>query len=368
MLRRVSRQILKDTVHYAGTALLLVLALLVIAKLSQYLKQVAYGELPFSAVMTLIWLGLPLLLSTVLPIALFFGVFMAFNRMYRFNEMTALSAAGVSLSQLARPALTAAGLLVLLQCFIGFYWAPHAEREMIEQANRYARLAGLALIQPGAFNRLPDQRVLYLGKPLADQSNRYQGVFVHEGGTAGQTMMTIAAWGQVTSGEDGSLDLLLLDGRRYMGLPGKPGFKVLRFARYRVHIPPPRLTARDASLSSKSNVELLGMTAQAQAQHAWLELQWRAGWPLLLPMLALLAMALAYVPPRGGRAGGILVGGLLLLLFNNLLLLSKSWIERGQLPLFPGLFWVHVLLLMLAWYCFYRRNAGKALLGLPAWR
>lgn len=365
MFKRISHQILRDVISYAGATLFLVLTLLVIAKLSQYLKQVAYGELPFSAVLTLIWLGLPVLLSTVLPIALFFGVFMAFNRMYRFNEMTALAAAGVSLSQLARPALTATGLVVIFQGFVGFYWAPHAERELVEQANHYARLAGLALIQPGAFNRLPDARVLYLGKPLADQPNRYQGVFVHEGSSDGRPMMTLAAWGQVTSGEDGSLDLLLLDGRRYMGTAGQAGFKVLRFARYRVHIPPPKVIARDSGLSSKGNLELLAMRDQPRAVHAWLELQWRLGWPLLLPMLALLAMALAYVPPRGGRAGGVLIGGLLLLLFNNLLLLDKSWVEHGQWPLFPGLFAVHGLLLVVSVYLFYRRNAGKPLLALP---
>ncbi|MEW5790477.1 MAG: LPS export ABC transporter permease LptF [Pseudomonadota bacterium] len=360
---RVSRQIVRDVLGYAAMMAFIVLALLAVAKVSQYLKRVAYGELPFSAVLSLIGLGLPTLVSTVLPIAIFFGVYLTFNRMYRYNEMTALAAAGVGPSQLLRPAMGAMLLLFGVQIFTSFYWAPQAERAIIQQANHYARLAGLAMMQPGSFNRLPGGRILYLGAPLPSQPDRYQGVFIYENGGDGgrDRAITTAAWGQVSANDEGSLDLILLDGRRYMGTPGVQGFKILAFARYRVHLPPPKLSGQDngsGRMSAKTNADLLAMLQGPQARAAWAELQWRLGWPALLPLLTLLAIPLAYAPPRGGRAGGILIGVLLLLIFNNLLLLAKSWVVRGQMPVFPGIWWVHLMLLALAGYTFYRRSRG----------
>ncbi|MEK8088815.1 LPS export ABC transporter permease LptF [Thermithiobacillus plumbiphilus] len=364
-MRRINQQILRGVLVNTALVSFVVLLMLAVAKISQYLKQVAFGELPFAAVLSLVGLALPSLISTVLPIAVFFGVYLTFNRLYRQNEMMAIAGAGVSLRQLARPAMLAMLAFFILQLFISFYWAPESQRRIVREANEYARLAGLALIQPGAFNRLPGGRILYLGEPFPEQPDRYQGVFVYESDENGERLsITTATWGQVSITPAGGLELILLEGRRYMGVPGKPGFKVLAFERYRVHLPPPELNGVQngpGRMPARSSTDLLGVANQTGPDQlgAWAELQWRIGWPLLLPLLTLLAIPLSYTPPRGGRAGGILIGVLLLLIFNNLLLLAKNWVEKGQAPLLPGIWWVHGLLLLVALYTFYRRNAGQ---------
>lgn len=370
-MKRINRQIWRGVVANAALVSLIVLIMLAIAKISQYLKQVAFGELPFAAVLSLVGLALPSLISTVLPIAVFFGVYLTFNRLYRHNEMMAIAAAGVSLRQLARPAMLATLAFFMLQVFTSFYWAPESQRRIVREASDYGRLAGLALIQPGAFNRLPGGRVLYLGKAFPEQPDRYQGVFVYEAGNAGQQgSITTATWGQVNITPAGGLDFILLDGRRYMGVPGTPGFRVLAFKRYRVQLPPPDLTGQDngpGGMSSRSMNQLFAAATANSPERlaAWAELQWRFAWPLLLPLLTLLAIPLAYTPPRGGRAGGILIGVLLLLIFNNLLLLAKHSLEKGQTSPIPGIWWVHGLLLAIAAYAFYRRNDGREIWPFP---
>lgn len=359
---RINRQIIQDILSYASIMAFIVLLLLAVAKVSQYLKQVSFGELPFGAVLSLVWLGLPALISTVLPIAVFFGVYFTFNRMYRHNEMTALAVAGMGLPRLLRPALGGMLVFLLIQLFTSFYWVPKAERDLAEKANQYARLAGMSLLQPGAFNRLPGGLVVYLGAPLPAEPDRFQGIFVYEKGEAGgqSRAITTAVWGQVKPMASGGLELTLLNGRRYMGMPGAPGFKILSFARYYVRLPPPKLGPGGGAnaMSSKTMADLLASLHGPRASMAWGELEWRLGWPLTLPLLALLAMSLAYTPPRGGRAGGVLIGVLLLLIFNNLLLLAKTWVDRGHIAPFPGLWWVHVLILAVAVYAFYRRSRG----------
>ena len=96
------------------------------------------------------------------------------------------------------------------------------------------------------------------------------------------------------------------------------------------------------------------------------ELEWRLLWPLALPLLALLAIPLAYSEPRGGgRAAGMLVGILFLLAINNIVIYVKEHMMSGRMPVFPGLFWVLLLILAVAMYTFFRRSRDLPIF--PAW-
>ena len=236
-MRRIDRQIVRDVLLFSGVTCGLVLAILLIAKLSQFLNQVASGTLPLGAVMSFLWLALPALLATVLPIAFFFGVYLAFNRLYRSHEMVAIRSAGLGLGDLLRPVMGLAVLFMVFEVLLSLWWAPASERNLVEEGNRLAHSAAAALLQPGSFAHLPGDRVVYVGRALADTEHRYQAVFVFSGGE-GAHDWAMAAFGEVQPESDGGLTLVLVDGRRYLGEPGKAGFKVLSFSRYRVRLAP----------------------------------------------------------------------------------------------------------------------------------
>ena len=158
---------------------------------------------------------------------------------------------------------------------------------------------------------------------------------------------------------------MLIDGQRYLGQPGQNGFKILSFARYRVMLGSPSSTAQTGGInwSSASLPQLLNHFHGPDRRFAVTELQWRLVWPLALPLLALLAIPLAYSEPRGGgRASGMLVGILFLLAVNNILVYVKEHMMAGKMPLFPGFIWVVLFILIVSLYAFLRRNRDLPLL------
>ncbi|WP_308388113.1 LPS export ABC transporter permease LptF [Acidithiobacillus sp. AMEEHan] len=363
---RIAARILSSVLSYFLIACAVVLALLAIGQLTQILQQVASGQLPLQVVLQLLGLSIPTLLVTVLPLALFFAVYLVFANLYRYNEMMAIHGAGIGLRKLFWGLLPSLFLLVLLEAGLALWWAPAAQQRLQDESARLAAAAAQALIHPGSFAHLPDGRVIYVGQ-RAGAKDRYQEIFI-DLSQEGVPDHATAAYGEIQINHQGGVSLLLIDGRRYLGQPGQAGYKIWSFARYRVDLAAPRSGGNATSWAALSLPELLTRLGRPdQHAHALAELEWRAFWPLLLPIVALLAIPLAYAEPRRpGRAGGVLLGILLLLGSNNLLVALKENLIQGKISPFPGLFWTWILLAALAFYLFYRRQADLPLL--PAWR
>ena len=84
------------------------------------------------------------------------------------------------------------------------------------------------------------------------------------------------------------------------------------------------------------------------------EVQWRVSVPITLLVLTLIAVPLSRAPPRQGRYNNLIAGILLYIIYANLLGASKAWLEQERIPVWVGLWWVHLgfityAILMLMW-------------------
>ncbi|MEY2341332.1 LPS export ABC transporter permease LptF [Acidithiobacillus sp. IBUN Pt1247-S3] len=362
---RITAHILRSVLSYFVIACAVVLALLAIGQLSQILQQVASGQLPLHVVLQLLGLSIPTLLVTVLPLALFFAVYLVFANLYRHNEMMAIHGAGIGLRKLFLGLLPSVFILVLLEAGLALWWAPASQQHLQDESARLAAAAAQALIQPGSFAHIPDGRVIYVGQG-AGAKDRYHEIFIDLSRTGAPDYAT-AAFGEIQIDKKAGVSLLLIDGQRYLGQPGQAGYKIWSFARYRVDLAAPQQGGIATSWSAMSLPQLFARLGPPNEHaHALAELEWRAFWPLFIPIVVLLAIPLAYAEPRRpGRAGGVLIGILLLLGANNLLVaLKENLIQEKILPV-PGLFWTWILLAVLAFYLFYRRQADLPIL--PTW-
>jgi lipopolysaccharide export system permease protein len=77
------------------------------------------------------------------------------------------------------------------------------------------------------------------------------------------------------------------------------------------------------------------------------ELHWRIAVPLGVLVLAVVAVPLSRTQPRAGRYGRVALGVLVYLLYTNMLTAGRLWLERGVIPEWLGLWWVHGLVLAL---------------------
>jgi lipopolysaccharide export system permease protein len=74
------------------------------------------------------------------------------------------------------------------------------------------------------------------------------------------------------------------------------------------------------------------------------ELQARISGPLSLFALMLLAVPLSRSRPREGRYARLGVGMLIYIIYANTLSIARLALERGEVPPWLGLWWVHGLL------------------------
>jgi lipopolysaccharide export system permease protein len=95
-------------------------------------------------------------------------------------------------------------------------------------------------------------------------------------------------------------------------------------------------------------------------------LLWRIGLPVTALILALLAIPLAYVNPRAGRATNLIIAILAYMIYNNFLSVSQAWVGQGKMPFWLGVSAVHVLMLLVLIVLFVARQ-NPLLLARRAW-
>lgn len=147
-----------------GPLLAILGALAAIAILTQGLNQLDIIITNRNAGFAFAWvtlLAIPQLISLILPLALFFAVLYALNRMQSDSEIAVAYSAGVSRGRVARPILQLAFLAALLHLTINVLIQPaamHARREVFYQLR--TDIAS-SLVREGSFTTPSDNLTLY---------------------------------------------------------------------------------------------------------------------------------------------------------------------------------------------------------------
>ncbi len=81
---------------------------------------------------------------------------------------------------------------------------------------------------------------------------------------------------------------------------------------------------------------------------SWAEIQWRLSIPIAVLVLAFLAVPLARSQPRQGRYGKLAFGVLIYIIYFNLLGAAKVWVEQEKVSPWLGMWWVHLLIIVMA--------------------
>jgi lipopolysaccharide export system permease protein len=144
--------------------------------------------------------------------------------------------------------------------------------------------------------------------------------------------------------ESGHRYLTLENGQITEGGQGTLDFGIMHFSRNDLKLPEPETRVKPAALEARSTPEILF----SDSPEAIAEMQWRVSPAIAAIVLGLLAIPLAHSSPREGRGGRALLGILAYTVYANILYMCRAWMARGELAAFPGLWWVHVLVLLVA--------------------
>ncbi len=312
-------------------------------KFVDYLADAAAGKISSSLVFELLWLKLVSVLPKLLPVTIFLAVILTYSRLVSDNEMSVLSASGMSkLEQLKIVFLLVAPVCIFV-AGISFFVAPWAEvrlQELKTQARQEADITGIAAGQFKEFSK--GNRVVYV-ESLSDDKTSMENIFlqVRQHGKLGVLTSDRATF--ELDEESGNRYIIFEDGRRYVGVPGGLDYKITEFETYAILV-----EANEAALKAANRLESIPTSVLlfSDVPSHKAELQWRASSIFSCMLLSLLAVLLSQLPIGEKRYALIFISMLIYFIYSNLLGVSKSLLKHDEIPSIIGLWWVHVLLII----------------------
>ena len=329
-----------------GTLLAVLAVLLLVYAASRFVRLVAEaaaGRLPGDVVFPLVLVKLSVGLPVLLPLAFFMAVLLALGRLYRDSEVVAMAAGGIGIPHVARMLTPLASLIAVIVALLSCFASPRLaslEDSLTARARGEAQVTGLL---PGSFNEFGGGGVVYV-ESIDEDRRTMRNVFVRVSGPDRDEVVTAERAYQSTPGPGDERFMVLEDGYRYSGSPGRADFATTRFERHAVRLD---AVVRFSQRSSLDAVLTSGLWGSSDPEHA-AELQWRVSLPVSAALLALLAVPLARTGRRQGRYAKLLIAVVLYFVYSNGLGIARNLVEREELSVWIGLWPVHVAMLAVA--------------------
>lgn len=345
------RHLLKELTLTASGVFFVLFLILLSTQIINLLGRISDGRVAFDAIgsMLVVWMiGLtPLLLILIV----FITVLTVFSRYWRDSEMVVWLSSTLSIKQWISPLMTFVLPLTILTAVMSLWVAPWAESRGAMLAQFLKQKQDMSLVKEGVFQTHKGSESVYFVERFDVQKGIAQNVFVHGVDNDKKTFVITAQSGTLTE-ENGARVLSLKHGVRVSGYIGQADFDRISFEETRLIIAMnPKITT-----TLKRNTATTKQLWQSKDLRWRAELMWRLSMPMVVPILALLALALSYVNPRSMSSYNILFAVLIFFLYQSGLNLMRSSITNGRVNFWVGLFAVHIIMLLLACWLIMRRD------------
>jgi lipopolysaccharide export system permease protein len=240
--------------------------------------------------------------------------------------------------------------LVLLT--VSMYLSPLAAgltRVKLEAAFRNAAEWGL---QTGTFHVLRSGNLVLYVAAVERDGRSLRHVFIQQRNEDREQVWAAEKGYYWLDRETGHRYLTLENGQITEGRPGSLDFGIMEFSRNDLRLPDPEERGVADTIETRKSTSLL-FTGQPEDAA---EFQWRLSPALAAIVLGLLAIPLSHSAPREGRGGRALLGILAYTVYVNVLYMCRNWLAKGDLPAFPGMLWVHLLVFVIVLFWLQRQG------------
>jgi lipopolysaccharide export system permease protein len=355
--RYLARELL--IVMFAVTTVLLLI--IMSGRFVKYLAQAASGEIAGEVLFAIMFYRLPGFLELTLPLGLFIAIMLAYGRLYVESEMVVMSACGVSNLQLLIMTLLPVICLASVVGFLSLYLAPLGASKVEQILEVAGSESNVSTIVPGRFQNYTGRRQVSYTESLSGETGRMSNIFIADAGgkdnPTEQLSIVVAESGRIETSENEQRYLVLENGYRYEGAPGQLDFMVVSFDTYTQLITERSQDKERRKL--KADARSTGSLWDSKDLEDKAALHWRLSLPLLVPIVAIIALALSKTDHRRGRYVRILPAILIYICYLVALNGARSAIEEGSLPQALGLWWVHGLFFALAVLLFCSADIGR---------
>ena len=337
-MRLLDRYILREALGAFTGALAVLLVLLGTNQCVRILSAAASQELPRDAVLPMIGYTCLQYLPVIMPAALFFGLLLALGRMYRDSELPVIRACGYGARSQLKPVLLLAVPVAALASWMTLDLAPGARRAVDELEQEAASMGDLRRLEPGHFVSLGGQVVVYSEE--ADEQGGLYRVFAHRR-VDGRMQIIVTDRMALDETADPLFRMVTFyDGVLYEGWPGDARIRIVRFAEHGIPMKMPDMASAAMNMDAAPSSSLW---SQGDPE-SLLELQRRLSAPLVLLILAVMALPLSRRLPRQSRFASLPWALLVYVIYTNLVTAALSWARQGITPPWLGVWWVHLLL------------------------
>lgn len=347
----LAREISKTS---AATALILFIILISNA-LGRLLADVADGDIPHQALWPVLLSQSVGILSLLLPIGVFLGIVFAFGRMYKDHEIVVMYACGVGYGDFYKPIAWVVLPIMLFSLYSSIWLSAQVQNHAQGIVEKEQNVHEFQQVKPGQFNQnKKGDRVVFM-ESISEDRLELRDIIISETGRDKLVLETARSGRQQVDPQSGDLFLVVGPGERYESRPGETRHRVIEFQEHGILLEnQQKKSGEEMSSTRKSPAELW----QSKSLEDRVEMQWRIAVPVVLLVLALLAVPLAYIAPRQGRFGKVGYAILVFIVYLNLLIVTRGQLESGVVPMAINFWWVHLLFLGLTGTLLWRRNRG----------
>ncbi|ORU90894.1 MAG: LPS export ABC transporter permease LptF [Cycloclasticus sp. symbiont of Poecilosclerida sp. M] len=349
-----------------ASVIVILTTIMISRRLVRYLSEVTAGQLSSDAMLSLIGFNMFSVVIKILPVALLVSVLLVLGRMYRDNEMTALFSAGVSMTQLYRSLAFFVIPLFLITTYLSLFAMPWVMQQIEVVKVDDKSSIDIRGISDGRFIEYSRGDVVFYVEEITSD-DKMVNVFI-QNRQHGKLGITTSKSGEIfVDSKTGDRFMILKNGTRYEGVPGQADYKIISFEEYGVVIAETKKVEVQFGIKEMGTVKLL----KKDSVWATSEFQKRVSTPLMLLIFALLAVPISRVSPRAGMYGNLLSALLIYIIYENLMNLSYSWIVKGVISPWVGVWWVHIFMMffsfvMLAKFLGFRHLKKRA--AVRKWR
>ncbi|MDA0893173.1 MAG: LPS export ABC transporter permease LptF [Proteobacteria bacterium] len=328
ILRYLTRDILTHTLAVSFVLFLVVFA----GRFIRYLAEAAVGSLTGDVLLPIMLFKLPGFLEMILPLGLFIGILLSLGRLYAESEMVVLKACGVGPARLALYVMVPALLVMLAVAVLAMHVAPDGSARAQVLLDNPRSAEGLHMLNEGRFRKQRGGSYVTYAERI-DDSGLMHNIFVFERGEREADRAHVATFARegeiILDEQSGRRYLELRGGSRYSGSPGKLMLEEVTFDLYGELIPESK-----NSLRRSGKVEAVPTATLMSSEDPKLRgaLWWRLSLPLMVPTVALIALALSRTDARRGRYAKIGPAMLILLMYFLGLTQGRAVIESGSGP------------------------------------
>jgi lipopolysaccharide export system permease protein len=348
----LTRYIYKEIIYSIIRLLSILLLIFLSDRFIRYLSKASSGDIPSEFILQFLLIKSLIVLNVILPLAFFLSILLVLGRLYSENEMVAMASCGIGVPTIIKKILWLSLFVSILVGIFSLFLKPWAEQQELTLKIEAERLADIAGIAAGRFKGFAHGKGAFYVEKLAEDEHTMQSIFIAYDNKDKKILVSSKEGYQRIEPKTHTRFIVLNNGTRYEGSAGETEFTAINFAEHQVRI--------DQKARRQQGIDLETVATQDLWQSddvAYLaELQLRISAPLAVILFAPLAVLMSYTTPRQGRFNKLFFAIIIYFIYINMLEISHKWVAQETIPVWLGVWWVHLTVFIAELIIFIRRK------------